>query len=311
MHIYDLIGVLDGNHTTPSHPEIRLLPEAGMTAVLSPRSPCDATLPTDQTSCLSEAARRLALQESCLPLSTLLPVQRTYGLTQLQARRFLLANQPFLANLLRRHAGLVQVQVTVRWREEVALDHFRNHPAIRPLFALARLNSKNVIDAVTELSADLCRQIEGYLLPRATERIALPVTRSILWNGVLLLPLGRLSDLDDAIEQIDAIWSDGFAISQIGPAPIASFALVTLETVTPAQVAQANAIFRTAPSIQWGLRAGLKAAGQNAEKRDSIRLLARIAEAAARLPTPEEGLSLAGLRTEGHSIAINTQQAVA
>lgn len=311
MRTHDLIAILDGAHPKPPHPALQMLPDAGITAVLAARPRPVLRLPQGRADLLAEAAERLRLQEACLPLATLLPVQPGASLSLAGCGRFLQANQPLLAQLMQRYTGLVQVQITLRWQEEAVLTRFRDHPAVAALFTMPQPGPQHLVDAVSNLSVSLSARITDLLSRAAMEVITLPVAPSVLWNGVVLLPRTALSGLDTAVEKIDAIWSEGFTIRQIGPAPIASFALITLEPVTAAEVARARAAFGAAPSVHAGLRAGLMAAGDNAALREGLRRQARIAEAAARLSTSDAGFALAGVRSEGRSAPALLQQAVA
>jgi hypothetical protein len=308
MRIHDLIAVLDGTHSRAPVPEVQMVPIAGLTAVMSAAARPILRLPQSRRDHLLETANRLRLQEACLPLATLLPAKAGDALSHDGAARFLLANQPALARLMQLHAGQVQIQITVNWDESQVLTRFRTSPEISPLFADQKTTPQKLGAAVAQLGQRLAQDISLILEPVSTEIATLPLAPGIVWNAALLLPHSRLEALSAAVEAVDAIWSDGFRIRQIGPAPIGSFVSLGLTPISGREAVRILEKFGS--SVGSTRRASLMRAAQDGTLRDTIRAEALIAEAAARLPDPEAGFSLIRQHGEGGFVG-SPQQEVA
>jgi len=125
------------------------------------------------------------------------------------------------------------------------------------------------------------------------------------------VPLSGLEALSGVVEAIDAIWSEGLQIRQIGPAPVGSFVTLELDRISGPQAKKALIAFGSSAGPAAERRAALLAAMDDMALREAIRAEARIAEAAARLPIPAAGFSLARIRAEGLSGGIAPQRAVA
>ncbi len=311
MREYDLVAVLDGTHGSPPAPEVQMVTHGGLTAVLAAAPRPAMRLLQSRREMMLEAATRLRWQEACLPLGTLLPAQANCSLSHGGAVAFLQANQPQLSRLMRRFAGHVQVQVTVSWQEDGVLARFRDSPELAPLFTEGRSTPAALTEAITRLSSRLSEGIGHQLASVGIEISQLPVTSSVLWNGAVLVPLSGLEALSGVVEAIDAIWSEGLQIRQIGPAPVGSFVTLELDRITGPQAKKALNAFGSSAGHAAERRAALLAAMDDMTLREAIRAEARIAEAAARLPIPAAGFSLARIRAEGLSGGIAPHRAVA
>lgn len=307
MRQHDLIAVLDGTHHAAPMQEMLMVPQDGLTAVLCATPRPAFRMPKSRRDVLSSAAQFLRLQESCLPLGTVLPAEANASLCVEGTSRFLQANQPVLSRLMQRFSGQVQVQVTVRWDESSVLVHFRDTPEIAPLFTATKPTPQMLTQAIGQLAQRLSAQIDDLLSPVATEMSPLPIAPGVLWNGVVLVAGHSLDALSSAVEAIDAIWTEGFQIRQIGPAPIASFALIGVEQVSGTRATDALRRF----GLATARRTSLMAAVADARAREEIRVEAIVAEAAARLSHPEHGFALLRVRNDGSSAVGPARQEVA
>lgn len=274
MPEHDLIAVVEGRHPCPPLPDLQMIVQGELTAVLSA-----AQRPTHRPrqtlrQHLADAATHLGWQTACMRLAPLLPVRLDTPLTPMGAAAFLTANQPFLAQLLTRYAGMAQVQVTVSWPDT------GKRPADPPPMQTA-----------LQLSA----RIGADLATVATEVAPLPLAPGLLYSAVVLLPLRKLGDLD----RIAQMWPDGLHIRQIGPDPVTSFATLDLSPVTSAQIDQALSSFglhslANLGQLAMARRRRLITAGPvyDQTQREEIGEQAEILAAAARLPRPQNGFAL-------------------
>lgn len=309
MRNHNLVAVLDGMYAVAPDAEVQMVPHGGLTAILTTAPQPVIRLPQSRRDVLLEAASRLRMQEACLPLATLLPAQANCPLSPDGAVRFLQANQPQLTRLMRQFAGQVQMQISVSWDEAGVLTRFRNTAELAPLFAQSNATPQMLTQAVSRLASRLSLEISQILAPVSTDIAALPLAPSVLWNGAILVPPSQLAALCVAVETVDAIWSEGLHIRQIGPAPIASFVSLELEHISAHKAK--GALDRFGPSGIVGRRAGLFAAKDNITLREAVRHDTRIAEAAARLTGLGAGFFLVRIRSEGASASAMPQQEVA
>ena len=316
MREFDLIAVLDGtNHDAPVA-GVQMVPAGGLTAVLSTVPRPLMRLPQSRANQLLATATLLALQEACMTHATLLPARQNRGMTRAGASAFLLANQPFLKDLMTRFRGLAQVQVTVSWNAPSVLQRFSHEVELAAIFARGHVTPADLAAAIPRLAARLGGIIAGILADACVDMAPLPVAQDVLWNGALLVPTAALLALDQAVEAVDAIWPEGLRIRQIGPAPVASFALLEVEPVSPAQIAAAlgQLGLHSLPDLRElaaARRQHLMAAPTGAQDRDAIRAAARIVEAAGRLPEPHMPLTLCRIWAEGRATSAPLAREVA
>jgi hypothetical protein len=290
MALFELIGLVCNSHPVSPVPELQMVVYNDQTAVLSAAPKPFLRLPKGRRDHLIEVAERLRRQEDCMALGTFLPVQQGSALTKDGAKALLVANQPELAGLFARFAGLVQLQITVSWDEKDVLARFCHSRELAPIFQRGHVDPKELGLAIAALATRLSGAIAAELSAVASDIVELPVTTGILWNGAVLVPHAQLAALDQAVEAIDAIWSEGLKIRQIGPAPISSFVTLKLEPVTRKQIDRALERFRlqtgwASADLAQARRLALKSLGPESDSaaREAIREQARIAEAAARL----------------------------
>lgn len=306
MREFDLIAVLDGTHLQAPAAGMQMVPAAGLTAVLSTQPRPLMRLPQSRAIQLKAAAQRLSLQEACMTIATVLPARQDCGLTLPGASAFLIANQPLLQDLMARFAGMVQVQVTVSWNASAVLRRFSHEAELAPIFAQGHVAPADLAEAVRRLAARLGAIMGAKLAEVAVTTVALPQTADVLWNGALLVPSAALPALDTAVEAIDAIWPEGLQIRQIGPAPVASFALLEVEPVMSAQIAAALGLLglhalKDPQEQAAARRRHLMEAASDPQQREAVRTAARIIEAAARLPDPPRDLALCKIWGEGQA----------
>jgi len=145
--------------------------------------------------------------------------------------QLVLGNGPVMAEGLARIADRVQVQVVVSWDMARAGAHFTVPP-----------------EALPDFSGQLGRSFAQRLAAPAEDAIALPVAEGHLLNLVLLLPRQNAEALDPALQEIDAIWSDGFRIRVLGPGPAVSFARLRLQSLARGEGAAAAKLLGLCPS---------------------------------------------------------------
>lgn len=250
----------------------------GLAAILAPtrrpRWPSRRTL-------LVAAAERQARLEALMPRGTVLPSLPETRIAPAEVPTMLSANAPLLRRQLDALADRVQYQVTVGWDAAVAAATF---------------------GASDTLAPELTARIEGLLTPVAEEIQPLPVDDKTLTNHVLLIRADRDAALDAAVEAVDALWTEGLRIRQLGPAPAVSFASLGLVRLGPRAIAQALArlgldVLPDPETLRRARHAALKAA--DPEARPQVVRSAEILAAAARARGPS--LHLAYLWSEGRA----------
>ncbi len=201
MREFDLIAVLNGTHLQAPVAGLQMVCAAGLTAVLSTLPRPLMRLPQSRANQLQAATLRLSQQEACMTRATLLPVRQDCGLTVAGASGFLIANQPFLQNLVCRFADKAQVQVTVTWNAAAVLQRFSHEPELAPIFARGSATPADLAEAIARLGSIMGAKSAAV----AVEQTLLPVNTDALWNGALLVPVAALPALDHAVEAIDAV----------------------------------------------------------------------------------------------------------
>ena len=318
MRDYDLIAVLEGQHPSPPLPDVQMIVQGNLTAVLS-ASPRPVPRPPQSLSQhLAAAAQHLARQTACMALSPLLPVRLDTPLTHADAARFLTANQPFLDQLLSRYAGMAQVQVTVSWTEAAVATRFAQEADLAALHAPTPPSALDMATAVHLMALRLSAMISAHLATVAAEIAPLGLTPGLVWSGIVLLPLRRLTELNRVLDKVSALWPQGLQIRQIGPDPVTSFATLDLARVTPRDIDRALTAF----GLQRVTDLGQLAAARRRKLSDA-RLLddpatraeigdqAEILAATARLTGTKDGFSLCRIWTAGRVSPQPPQRAVA
>lgn len=299
-----LIAILDGCPDGAETPDgIRLLHLGRFTAALATDMSGVFSLLPNRRQALQQAVQRQAQLEQCMRLGTVLPVRPSAHLDDAAVQAFVTANAEILAGVSQRVRHAQQFQVTVKWTASDVLSHFRDAPEIAPLFAGKRTTAPALQAAITRLATRLHALMQQEISAVAQDMILLPHTDDVIFNTVLLVAEGDVFNLDLAVERIDAIWPEGFAIRQIGPAPASSFALIDPMWVSADQVAEAHATLGLpngpdADAIANARRAALMQPGCDA---DHIRRAAQTVHAAAQLDQIHDGIHMCLIRADGQS----------
>lgn len=212
MMRHELVALMPGVAPTGMPPECRVVDAGGHFAVLARAR----LLPlAGRAEAVREAAERARLLEALMQRGTVLPALPGQRLAAGEVPDLVAANLPLIDDLSRRLADRAQFQVTVRWAEDRAAAAF----GVAETAALAAL------------SASLRARIADRLAATGAEMIALPVAGDVLSNCALLIRRDAEHALDAALEDIDAIWSEGFAIRVVGPYPAVTFASLVFDRV--------------------------------------------------------------------------------
>ena len=304
MRDHALIAVLEGRHPAPPHPDLQMVVQGDLTAVLSKAPRPSPRPPQSLRQHLADAITHHALQNACMFLAPLVQVRLETPLTCEGAAACLTANRPFLEQLLTRYAGQAQIQVTVMWQDAAALAQFNaqpDHPASRH-----------------QIAQRLSRLIGAEIAMIATEVAPLHLTPELLCSGVVLLPLQDLGDLNRALARLAALWPDGLTMRQIGPDPVNAFAKLDLSTITPRQIEQALTSLGLQaltdldhlPAIRrrkLPMASGFDDGALRIEINDQAEILA----AAARLDDARRGFSLCRIWSDGGAPPPSQSRAVA
>ncbi len=236
MTSYEIIAVLRGTHTSSPHTRLQFVPAHGYTAVLAHHPHVAIKLPLSRKDVLRSAAQRQAWLEHCMPFATVLPFRPQATIDKVDVPALIAANRPLFDGLTNRLVGKVQFQVTVSWDPNGVLNRFRDTPELSDLFVAKSIAPARLTQSIERLAKRLRDQINQTLEDVADEILQLPVTADMLTNTVVLMHIDRLSYLDQSVEAIDAIWTEGLRIKQIGPAPAASFASIDLHRIDASDV---------------------------------------------------------------------------
>jgi len=328
MREYDLIAVLEGRHPfAPAPnlqmPELQTIIQNGLTAVLSaiPRPPLRPAPSVAQQ--LQNGARQLALQTACMDMAPLLPVRLDTAVTLAGAKRLLMANQPFLDQLLTRYAGLAQVQIMASWQDAGLPTRFANEaartdPRAQSLPWSPDSTAATRTSAKQQVSRQISSMISARLATVVTQIAPLALTPGLVWSGIVLVPLQRLRDLTRALDQVSALWPEGLQIRQIGPDPVTAFATIDVVQVTATQIETALKAFWLHPAADHGQLAAARRRRldeasrlHNPALRAAISHQAEILTAAARLNLPNHGFALCRIRTDHNTRVQPPDRAVA
>lgn len=308
MQRFELIAILPGVRAQAPDAALQTVTHAGHTAVLTKHPSPVIHLPQSRKQVLESAAKRQAWLEALMPFGTVLPVQPGHWITTAQVPPLIEANSAEFNRLHRRLEGQVQFQITVEWAADRVLDRFRNSAELAPLFASDQTTAPEVREAVQTLANSLAARFTQMTNEVVTEAIALPVTENVLWNHALLVAQSKSAALDWVVETIDDIWTEGFRIRQIGPAPASSFATLDLHAVSAQDISAAldsfglNHLDQVAELRAARRRALMRQAGESDQSiLEQIRFQADILERAQAVAQPLEGFHLCSVRADGQA----------
>lgn len=237
---HEILALVPGAPAIDGPDCFRVKRAEGATAILVPMKSRVLTGKALRRHRLSAAARRQAWLEALMPAGPVLAFAPGARIKSDEVPALVRANRVLLDSLTERLQGRVQFQISVSWTEEEVLTRFRTAPEIAPLFAGPTVASADLTRAVSALAARLSRTIAAHLAPVACDIADLPLDTGMVTNHVVLVRSEREPDLDSALEAIDAIWTEGFTIRQIGPAPASSFATLRLRRHRPREVKRAH-----------------------------------------------------------------------
>jgi hypothetical protein len=226
----DLIALLPGPppQDLPAGLSAQALP--GWTAILA-RPTLGQRLRRNRKALLRMAGKRQLWLESLMPSGPVLPALPGTRIATDALAAMILCNADLLSRLAARLEGRVQYQITLRCDLSEAIRALASRPGPFQGLECPELLQKALAEHVSTRLGHV---------PQA-EIIALPVSADVVANCALLLPETAVPALDQALEEIDALWSAGFALRQIGPSPAVSFASLRLEPVSLAALKEAAA----------------------------------------------------------------------
>lgn len=314
MTRHDLIAILPGVHTIPADLNVISQHVGDHTVVLDRQTAPAIRLPVDRKTELQNAVTRQRIFERLMLQSTVLPALPRQPLAFSDAERLVQANRPLLIEAKERLAGRSQFQIIVDWKQDSVLERFRDTAEIAPLFDLGKVSEETLTRATGDLRFRLGNEIEAQLTRVSQDLITTPGGPDTVFSGVVLVADADLPHLDQCVEKIDDIWSEGFRIQQIGPAPAASFLSLQMLWIRPPMLHQARELFETtawpAPEQVATIRKALLRR-LDASQANQIRQAAEILNAAAHLPEPEQGFPLLRRWSEGTADVAQTDKQVA
>lgn len=254
---------------------------------------------------LVKAARQRQLWlEALLPQGTVLPVLSGTRVRPSDLNALVIANAAQLAQIQSQLAGRVQYQITISG------DLAKADPSRIAIFGYpGSCKSKGSRrGAFAAHATRLLQEIAGLQIQ------ALPVRDDIILNVAVLLPETAVARLDRTLEQIDALWSEGLTIRQVGPSPGVSFASFGLKPVSDHALTAARQLLNVEVVADL---AAIKAARHHALKdgrhpshdvRQASEILTRANNLEAPRPYPflftwSEGQSLQSVKTEQMDVA--------
>ena len=310
---FELIGFCAGNPGDDGIEPVRLCPAGDWTACLidSPRWR-RAVL---KRIALRRAVHRQEALEALLEFGAVVPVAPGALVRPDELPQIAAANGDTLTKAFGACAGRVQYEVEVGWAEDKVLTAFRHAPEIAPLFRAASVDPEDIAKRVEALRTRLAEEIGALLTPVASETVTLSRRSGTVARFALLISRTAHAAFEKAVEAVDALWTEGFRVRQIGPAPAAAFG--TLLFRRPSREELPKAAARLGLPNTWKgedlrlarRRALLAAQAPDAaqEVREAYRLLAGW-DAVGRPSTPPPVLDL---WREGQAIPKPAQEAVA
>ncbi|MDX8348468.1 GvpL/GvpF family gas vesicle protein [Cognatiyoonia sp. IB215446] len=236
MKNFELYALTPRTSKLPKVDGLQYLHMSTYSAIMSVKAQKAMALPKSRQQILSAAAMRQAQLEKCMEADPLIICRPQFFISQEHLPGLVSANRPLLDRLGARLKGKVQYQITVNWNEEAVLDKFRDSPELRGLFKKRQVTPTTLARSTSELRKRLVSQIETQLSRLSDQVIDLPAMPDMLFNAVILLARAQIPELDAAVEAVDDIWTEGFQIKQIGPAPAASFALLDPKPIDAGEI---------------------------------------------------------------------------
>jgi hypothetical protein len=291
MKRQDLIALMPGEGPPEAPPGCRLVAAHGHVAVLTRPRLLSLARRADM---IRTAAERARVLEALLPHGTVLPVLPGQRVAEGEVPGLVAGNEPTLAALAERLGGRVQYQVTVRWSAKDAAERF----------GLAE--GAGTEAATAALAVSLRTRIGDRLARAGVELLPLPVAGDVLSNLAILIARRSEAALDAAVEDIDAIWKEGFAIRMVGPYPGVTFGSLVFDRVGASAIRAAQAVFGlTAGFSEDALRVARRAVlmRSEADRHAALRRQADLLACVARTGAAHAPLLVARIWSEGMSTA--------
>ncbi|MEM9425087.1 MAG: GvpL/GvpF family gas vesicle protein [Pseudomonadota bacterium] len=300
---YELLALLSGHYAAPSDADLVTVARGDYTAVFLPRSHKQLFGQTLRRTRLSSAPKRQAHLETLMSKGTVLPFAPATVFDPQGTDALVASNAEVFRTLFERLRNRVQYQISVEWTESRVLEQFRNTSEISPLFAGSSVSGRTVSAAVTKLADRLGQCIVSRLSSIACEFSELPRQRALIANCVILIEATEEPALDEALAAIDAIWSDGLRIRQIGPGPAVSFATLTLQRFGKRDLARAHRVLNlsdrpSSDEIRDARQRRLRDASATVSE---IRMAARLALAAHKIGDPGQPVHIVDIWSEGRA----------
>lgn len=260
---------------------------AGATAVLAPAPGWTERLRSGPKHTAIRHHNRL---ETLMRLGPVLPFAAGTACTAQEADLLLALDAPLIARLATEIGPRRHFQLTLDWDESQVLSVFRDSPELAPLFNGSAVTPERMRTAVTALATRLRATALELLAPVLSDPIEQPRAPGSLLNLVFLLAPEDDPRLDQALQAIDALWSEGFRLRLVGPSAPISHALLDIDRADPAVVHAAADRLALAPdaskeaiaeAAKRALRAPDLAANAASEIRAAAQHLIRAAEIAA------------------------------
>lgn len=299
MSTKDLIALMPGPPPPDLPQGLTIVQARGWTAFLA--RPAFGLL-RRRKALLRLAQKRQIWLEELLRAGTVLPALPGTRIAPDAVEPMVACNTDLLTSLATRLSGRAQYQIILRCDLDQAARILAPQPG--PFHGYRAPNSLQA--ALSDHLLTRLRALDG------AEVIALPVAGDVVANCTLLLPRTGVFALDHALEEIDALWSAGFTLRQVGPSPAVSFASLGLKPVPRAVLTAAAASLGLGPepakdAIRAARNEALKQPGALPER---IREAARLLTMSRALPTPGPFHS-AYVWAEGQAAPVSEQQAEA
>lgn len=297
---FEILAVLAGANAAPAIAGLQFWQADGYILAASDTPRQTLTLPQSRKAILRDAFVKQQLLEACMGFGTVLVMRQRFFLSRDQFPSFLAANALFFDRQAKRFKDHVQYQITVSWDAQHVLARFRNAPEIAPLFEAGHTTQDALNAGVSALGARLCNEFQQDLAIAAADLVTLPLAQDVILNAAVLIHSNAVSTMEQAVARIDAVWTEGLQIKQIGPAPAASFGLLDPHDVTPEQINAALMQFGldALPSVEQLPNLRRNALQNNPQNAQAIKQAATTLDAACRLGSTKHVFALCDLLAE-------------
>ena len=258
-----------------------------VTALLSPPP---RRLPATRRQAALEALTRQRDLEAAMDLGPVLAAAPGTLVSPDAVAEVVAANRCAITDALDALVDRVQYQIVLGWDEAAVLTRFRDAPELRS--ALTPPVRPAALEAgIVRLARRLSGLAQSRLMAVGEDAIALPVAAGDLLNLALLVRSGAASALDAALEDVDALWTEGLRLRALGPGPAVCFALARLDWVAPDTVAEARRLLALGDAddvdaVAAARKSALRSGVRPAEVEAAANLVLRAAALSPERPVP-------------------------